>query len=109
MVNGMNSTMNITDCKSPFAISKARLGRAPTMGEKLPAHLVITEGSHPTIGPVCIITARGDTFAVKDTLKAAGLKFADGSWSAWLRGADEVANRDAILTAASLPMFRLPQ
>ena len=109
MVKRMNSTMNITDCKSPFAVSKALLGRAPTMGEKLPAHIVITEGTHPTIGPVCIITVRGDTFAVKDTLKAAGLTFTNGTWSAWLRGADEVASRDTILTAASLPMFRLPE
>jgi len=102
------TTPGITDCKTPFAITKALLGRAQVIGEKLPAHLIINEGVHPVVGPVCIITARGDTFPVKENLKAAGLKFASGEWSAWLRGASEVANRDAILTAAALPVFRLP-
>lgn len=93
----------ITDCKSRTEAAKlANGGKFPT-----PAYIVVAEGQSGTM-PVCIIEARGDTYATRELLKNAGLRWASGVWSRWLRGADEVAMRDSILTTAGLPVYRIP-
>lgn len=97
----------ITDCKSRTEAAKiANGGKFPTPGVPVPAYIVIAEGNSGTM-PVCIIEARGDTYAIRDVLKTAGLRWASGVWSRWLRN-DEVAMRDSILTTAGLPVYRIP-